>query len=51
MVKKLFSFISLTSLLISSNFGFYSVYAVDTNNQSSPWTIEKARHIAKKSLF
>ena len=51
MVKKLFSFITLASLLISSNLGFYSVYAVDTNNLSSPWTIEKARHLAKKSLF
>jgi hypothetical protein len=51
MIKKFFSFITLASILVSSNLGFYSVYAVDTNNLSSPWTIEKARHLAKKALF
>ena len=51
MFKKFFSFITIASILISSNFGFYSVYAVDTNNLSSPWSIEKARHLAKKALF
>jgi hypothetical protein len=51
MIKKLFSVMTLASLLVSSNFGFYSVYAVETNNINSPWTIEKARHLAKKALF
>lgn len=51
MIKKFFSFITLASILVSSNLGFYSVYAVDTNNLNSPWTIEKARHLAKKALF
>jgi uncharacterized protein (DUF1501 family)/uncharacterized protein (DUF1800 family) len=41
----------MATLLISSNLGFYSVYAVSTNNSSAPWTIEKARHLAKKALF
>lgn len=51
MLKKLISSITLATLLISSNLGFYSVYAVSTNSSSSPWTIEKARHLAKKALF
>jgi hypothetical protein len=51
MLKKLISSITLATLLISSNLGFYSVYAVSTNDSSAPWTIEKARHLAKKALF
>jgi hypothetical protein len=29
----------------------YITYAVNTNEQSTPWTMEKAEHLAKKALY
>lgn len=51
MIKKILSVVILFSIIFSSNLWFTSVYAVETNNSSSPWTIEKARHLAKKWLL
>ncbi len=50
-MKKIISFCALISLLITTNFWFYQTFAVDTNDQNTPWTMQKARHLAKKSLF
>ena len=38
-------------LLIISNILVWVANAVNTNNSSTPWTIEKAEHLAKKALF
>ena len=50
-MKKFISFCALLSLLITTNFWFYQTFAVDTNQQNTPWTMQKARHLAKKALM
>lgn len=50
-MKKIISFCALISLLITTNFWFYQTFAVDTNDQNAPWTMQKARHLAKKALY
>ncbi len=50
-MKKIISFCALLSLLITTNFWFYQTFAVDTNQQNTPWTMQKARHLAKKTLM
>lgn len=50
-MKKIISSIALLSLLITSNLWFYQTFAVETNESTWPWTIQKATHLAKKSLF
>jgi hypothetical protein len=49
-MKKLISYILLILLVITNNIVSYT-YAVNTNEQASPWTIEKAEHLAKKTLY
>ncbi len=46
--KKFLSFFVIISMLF--NF-IVPVFAVSTNWQSSPWTMEKAEHLAKRALF
>jgi len=50
MLKKILSSILLFSVFIN-NFFFFKLYAYETNNLSSPWTYEKANHLARKALF
>lgn len=50
-MKKIISFIALLSLIMTTNFWFYQTFAVETNQSAWPWTMQKARHLAKKSLF
>lgn len=50
MFRKISSFLIIFVLLFS-NFSFLKVNAVETSWTSSPWTYEKASHLAKKSLF
>jgi hypothetical protein len=49
-MKKIISTFTIILLVITNNL-FYIVSAVDTNEQATPWTIEKAEHLAKKALF
>ena len=49
-MKKIISTILLLLLIITNNIVFIT-NAVNTNEQSSPWTIEKAEHLAKKTLY
>ncbi len=48
-MKKIIS--TLIILLLILNNIIISTYAVNTNWDSTPWTIEKAEHLAKKALF
>lgn len=47
-MKKIISILAITSLLLQS---IYPAFAVETNWLSSPWTMEKAEHLARKALF
>ncbi len=49
-MKKLLSFFLIVSNILNFSFTF-NVFAVDTNNQNNPWTIEKAEHLARKSFI
>ena len=49
-MKKIISTVLLLLLLVTNNIVFVT-NAVNTNEQSSPWTIEKAEHLAKKTLY
>lgn len=49
MYKKAISLITIF-LLLSNNI-YFITNAVSTNQSSTPWTIEKAEHLAKKTLF
>ena len=48
-MKKIIS--SIIILVLIFNNLVLSTYAVDTNWEASPWTIQKAEHLAKKALF
>ena len=50
MSKKILSILVLLSLLLN-NFFFFVLYWYETNWLSSPWTYEKANHLARKTLF
>ena len=51
MVKRVFSAILLIYMGIYSIFSPLLTYAVATNGTSSPWTMEKAEHLARKALI
>ncbi len=51
MIRKTIAFLLLLTFIFS-NIGFiWNTYAIDTNSSHTPWTIEKAEHLAKKALF
>jgi hypothetical protein len=49
-LKKIFSFILIISLL-SNYFFILKIDALDTNGSSTPWTMEKAEHLARRALI
>lgn len=50
MFKKFISYLTIL-ILLSNNLILVNVQAVETNWVSNPWTMEKANHLARKSLF
>lgn len=50
MSKKILSILVLLSLFLN-NFFFFISYGYETNWLSTPWTYEKANHLARKTLF
>lgn len=50
MLKKIIAVLASTSILATTLIPSFT-YAVATNSASSPWTMEKAEHLARKVYF
>lgn len=50
LLKKIFSLLIITSILLNNLF-LFNLSAVETNSSATPWSMQKAEHLARRALI